>query len=155
MEDNMSWLPHSNNCLCILKQLLNHICVTEALNRPQKTLNMVLYHGKFSQPYSQYAVWMRAYVRSRLSLVTVISRGYPVLLWHWPGISGPHRCPWAPRWRPGFPWRERRGSPRRLRECRAPLQKYRPCPVSWGENLNMNMSSVNTPISLKQSTAEP
>jgi len=36
----------------IWKHLLNHICVTEALNRPQKPPNMVLYHSKFSQPYS-------------------------------------------------------------------------------------------------------
>ena len=35
MEDNVS----SNNCLCILKHLLNHICVTEALNRPQKPVS--------------------------------------------------------------------------------------------------------------------
>ena len=39
MEDNVSWLPHSNNCLCILKHLLNHICDTEALNRPQKPVS--------------------------------------------------------------------------------------------------------------------
>ena len=39
MEDNVSWLPHSNNCLCILKHLLNHICITEALNRPQKPVS--------------------------------------------------------------------------------------------------------------------
>ena len=39
MEDNVSWLPHSNNCLCILKHLLNHICVTTALNRPQKPVS--------------------------------------------------------------------------------------------------------------------
>ena len=39
MEDNVSWLPHSNNCLCILKHLLNHICVTEALNRPLKPVS--------------------------------------------------------------------------------------------------------------------
>merc|ERR1712127_144121 len=31
--------PHSNNCLCILKHLLNHICVTEALTRPQKPVS--------------------------------------------------------------------------------------------------------------------
>ena len=39
MEDTVSWLPHSNNCLCILKHLLNHICVTEASNRPQKPVS--------------------------------------------------------------------------------------------------------------------
>ena len=32
MEDNVSWLPHSNDRFCIWKHLLNHICVT----RPQK-----------------------------------------------------------------------------------------------------------------------
>ena len=36
MEDNVSWLKHSNDRFCIWKHLLNHICVTEALNRPQK-----------------------------------------------------------------------------------------------------------------------
>ena len=54
-----SWLSHSNDRFCIWKHLLNHICVTEALNRPQKPPNMVLYQGKFSQPYSQYPVWAR------------------------------------------------------------------------------------------------
>ena len=39
------------------------------INRPQKPPNIVLYHIKFSQPYSQYPAWARAYVRSRLSLV--------------------------------------------------------------------------------------
>ena len=39
MEDNMSWLPHSNNCLCILKHLLNHIWVTMAFNRSQKPIS--------------------------------------------------------------------------------------------------------------------
>ena len=53
------------------KHLLNHICVTEALNRPQKPPNMALYHCKFSQPYSQFPVWAWAYVRSRLSLVLI------------------------------------------------------------------------------------
>ena len=56
MEDNVSWLQHSNDRFCIWKHLLNHICVTEALNRPQKPPNMVLYHGKFSQRFSQYPV---------------------------------------------------------------------------------------------------
>ena len=52
MEDNVSWLPLSNDRFCIWKHPLNYICVTEALNRPQKPPNMVLYQGKFSQPYS-------------------------------------------------------------------------------------------------------
>ena len=69
MEDNVSWLPHSNNCLCKLKHLLNHICVTEVLTRPQKPPNMMVYQCRFSQPYSQCPFWARAYVRSRLSLV--------------------------------------------------------------------------------------
>ena len=73
MEDNVSWLPHSNNRFWIWKHRLNHICVTEALHRPQKPPNLVLYHGKFSQPYSQCPVWARAYVRSRLpSLVSIV-----------------------------------------------------------------------------------
>ena len=53
----------------LLNHLLNHIFVTEELTRPQKPPNMVLYQGKFSQPYSQCPVWARAYVQSRLSLV--------------------------------------------------------------------------------------
>ena len=68
MEDNMSWPPCSNNRFGIRKHLLNHILVTEAINRPQKSPNMVLY-GMLSQPYIQYPVRARAYVRSRLSLV--------------------------------------------------------------------------------------
>ena len=55
MEDNVSWLPRSNNRFDIWKHLLNHILVTEALNMPQKCPHMVLI-GKFSQPYSQYPV---------------------------------------------------------------------------------------------------
>ena len=46
---------------------MNHLRVTEALNRPQKEPNMVIY-GVFSQPYSQYSVRARADVRSRLFL---------------------------------------------------------------------------------------
>ena len=69
MEDNVSWLPHSNDCFCIWKHRLNHVWVTDALHRPKKPPNMVLYQGKFSQPYSQCPFWARAYVRSRLSLV--------------------------------------------------------------------------------------
>ena len=45
MEDNMSGPPNSNDRFCIWKHLLNHICVTEALNRPQNPPNMVLYQG--------------------------------------------------------------------------------------------------------------
>ena len=73
MEDNVSWPPHSNDCFCLWKHLLNHICITEALYRPQKPPNMVVYHGKFSQPYSQCPVWGRAYVRSRLLSLVVMS----------------------------------------------------------------------------------
>ena len=43
---------------------IGHWGIKEAHKLP----NMVLY-GKFSQPYSQYPVWARANVRSRLSLV--------------------------------------------------------------------------------------
>ena len=57
MEFNMSWPPHSNDSFCIRKHLLNYIWVTEAINRPQKPPNMVLYHGKFCQSYSQCPVW--------------------------------------------------------------------------------------------------
>ena len=63
-----SWPPHSKYYFSIWEHLLNHICVTEALNRCQKGLNMVL-NNRFSQPYSKYPVWARAYVRSRLCLV--------------------------------------------------------------------------------------
>ena len=56
-RNNGSWPPRSYDFFCILKHLLNHICVTEALNRSQKPPNMVLYHGKFTQPFSQYPVW--------------------------------------------------------------------------------------------------
>ena len=35
MVDNVSWPPHSNDRFCIWRHLLNHICVTEALHRPQ------------------------------------------------------------------------------------------------------------------------
>ena len=65
MEDNMSWAPRSNDRFGVWKHLLNHMWVTEALNRPQKRPNMVMY-GKFSQPYSQYPVRARTYVRNRL-----------------------------------------------------------------------------------------
>ena len=57
MEDNVSWFPRYNDRFCISKHLLNHIP------------NMVLHHGKSSQPYSP-PVWAQAYVRSRLSLVS-------------------------------------------------------------------------------------
>ena len=76
MEDNVSWLPHSNDCFCIWKHLLNHICVTEESTRPQKPPNMVVYQCKFSQPYSQCPVWARAYVQSRLSLVVLLMCTY-------------------------------------------------------------------------------
>ena len=71
MEDNVSWPPHSNDRFLIWKHLLNHICVTEALNRPQKPPIMVVYHGKFSQQYIQYPVWARPYVQSPPSLVFI------------------------------------------------------------------------------------
>ena len=54
MEDNVSWPPHSNDRFCIWKHILNHICITEELNRPQNPPNMVLYNGKFSQSYILY-----------------------------------------------------------------------------------------------------
>ena len=65
MEDNLSWPSRSNDCFGIWKHLLNHIWVKKALIRTQKRTNMVLY-SMFSQPYSQYPVRARAYVRSRL-----------------------------------------------------------------------------------------
>ena len=68
IEDNVNWPPRSNNCFCIWKNLLNDLCVTDALNRPQKHPKIVLY-GMFSEPYSQYPVQARAYMRSGLSLV--------------------------------------------------------------------------------------
>ena len=40
MEDNVSWLPHSNDRFCIWKHRLNHIYVTEALHRLQKPPNI-------------------------------------------------------------------------------------------------------------------
>ena len=81
MEDNVSWLPRSNNRFCIWKHFLNHIWVTEAKYRPQKPPNMVLYHGKFSQPYRQCPVWARAYVRSRLSLVLQVLSQWVTATW--------------------------------------------------------------------------
>ena len=36
---------------------------------------MVLYHVKFHQPYTQYPVWARAYVLSRLSLLILLRMG--------------------------------------------------------------------------------
>ena len=68
MEDNVSLLPRSNERFGIWKPPLNHIWVTEVLNRPQKCPNMGLYF-MFSQPYIQHPVRARGYLRSRLSLV--------------------------------------------------------------------------------------
>ena len=54
MEDNVSWPPHSNDHFCIWKHLLNHIWVTEALNRPKKVPNMVscLSAGLDEEPFT-------------------------------------------------------------------------------------------------------
>ena len=38
---------------------------------PQKPPNIVLYQGKFSQPYSQYPVCARAQMRSRLPSLVI------------------------------------------------------------------------------------
>ena len=72
MKDNVSWPQHFNDCFCIWKHIFNHIWVTEALKKPQKTPNMVVNHGKFSQTYSQYPVWARAYMRSRLLSLVIL-----------------------------------------------------------------------------------
>ena len=48
-----------------LKHLLNPIWVTEALNRPQK--------GEFSQPFSQYAVRVRASVGAVYPLYYILN----------------------------------------------------------------------------------
>ena len=76
MDDNVSWPPRSNDRFIIWKPLLNHIWVTETLNRPQKHPNMVLF-GMFSEPYIQYPVQAQAYVRSCLF---PCSRHHSVLL---------------------------------------------------------------------------
>ena len=46
--------------------------MAKGINRPQKGPNIVL-NGKFSQPYSQYLVQARAYVRKHLSLVVTLT----------------------------------------------------------------------------------
>ena len=38
-QDYVNWPSHSNDGFCIWKHLLNHIWVTETLNRPQKRPN--------------------------------------------------------------------------------------------------------------------
>ena len=100
MEDNVSWPPCSNNRFCIWKHLLNHIWVTEALSRPQKPPNMVIYHGKFSQSYIQYPVWAQAYVRSRLSLVLMYVCLY-FFTWYFVYQQAVHCCLWLV---PELPW---------------------------------------------------
>ena len=51
IESNMSWLLRSKDPFGIWEHLLNPIWVTKALNRSQKSPNMVL-KDKFYQPYS-------------------------------------------------------------------------------------------------------
>ena len=51
IADNVSWSPHSKNHFAIWEPLLNPIWVPEALNWPQKGLNIEL-NGMFFQPYS-------------------------------------------------------------------------------------------------------
>ena len=43
MKDTVSGPPHSNDRFCMWKHLLNHIWVTEALNRPQIGCCMVCF----------------------------------------------------------------------------------------------------------------
>ena len=51
IEDNVSWLPRSNDHFAIWEHFVNSIWVPEASNRPQKGLNIEL-NGNFSQPNS-------------------------------------------------------------------------------------------------------
>ena len=81
MENNVSWPPRSNDRFCIWKYLLNHIWFTEALNRPQKSPNMVP-NGKFAQPYilvGSFLTKTNGFLTRRK--ITWVNRNIPTILW--------------------------------------------------------------------------
>ena len=55
IEDKLILPPRSNDDFGKWQYILNPLCVTNALIRPQTGLNMVL-KDYFSQPYSEYDV---------------------------------------------------------------------------------------------------
>ena len=66
-RQNHCWLQRSNYRFAVWKHNLSHIRVTEALNRPQKGLNIVL-NDKFSQIYIIVSILYECRLQAKLSI---------------------------------------------------------------------------------------